>query len=141
MRPRRTAERIVLFLGAGAWAAFGYPKTSDIFPRIRAGLRERTLFPLESNPRRERAKMNRLTEHLEKLFPSVWDEELEIALPPVTEDHHHPEELDEGAQRVTNEPEIEQRTQPCTPLLELAEVRWLKDLGKPYSSRKCKAIA
>jgi hypothetical protein len=72
--------RTVLFLGAGASAAFGRPVTGQIFPRIREGLLSRTLLPLESNPKRERAKMNRLREHLETLLPAVLDEDVELPL-------------------------------------------------------------
>jgi hypothetical protein len=80
VRARAPQERIVLFLGAGASAAFGYPITSRLFPSIRQGLLSKTLFPLESNERRERAKMRRLTGHLERLLPAVWDESIELPL-------------------------------------------------------------
>jgi len=72
--------RRVLFLGAGASAAFGYPVTGQIFPRITEGLVSRTLLPLESNPKRDRAKMNRLREHLEALLPAVLEDDIELPL-------------------------------------------------------------
>lgn len=80
MSKRLKTTQIVLFLGAGSSAAFGYPITSQIFPRIREGLLSRTLFPLESNPKRERAKMNRLEQYLNKLLPAFFDEEVELPL-------------------------------------------------------------
>jgi hypothetical protein len=70
----------VLFLGAGASAAFGYPVTSAILPRIRQKLEERTLFPVESNPKRERAKMVRLRGHLEAMFPRIFEPDIELPL-------------------------------------------------------------
>lgn len=63
----------VLFLGAGASAAFGYPVTSAIFPRIRERLLQKTLFPTESNPKRERDKMNRLRQYLTLLMPTFFE--------------------------------------------------------------------
>ena len=80
---RTTPARTVLFLGAGASAAFGYPVTSAVLPRIRAGLADGSLLPLESNPRRERAKMRRLREHLERLLPAFFEDGVE--LPPITD--------------------------------------------------------
>jgi len=62
-----------LFLGAGASAAFGYPITSGIFPLIREGLKAKNLFPVETNPKRERAKMERLKGYLETLMPSFFE--------------------------------------------------------------------
>lgn len=84
-RPRTSrrapsAPATALFLGAGASAAFGYPTTSAILPHIRHGLTSRTLLPLESNPRRERAKMRRLREHLERLLPAFFDDEIDLPL-------------------------------------------------------------
>jgi hypothetical protein len=38
-------QRTVLFLGAGASRALGYPVTSEILPRIVSKLKDRTLFP------------------------------------------------------------------------------------------------
>jgi hypothetical protein len=69
-----------LFLGAGASAAFGYPTTDYIFPRIRERLLSRKLFPIESNPTRERAKMRRLRDYLTKFFPSIFDEGVQLPL-------------------------------------------------------------
>ena len=80
MSSQAKQTRIVLFLGAGASAAFGYPITSGIFPRIREGLLSRTLFPLESNPKRERAKMERLRKYLRKLLPAFFEAETELPL-------------------------------------------------------------
>ena len=80
MRPRARHRRTALFLGAGASAAFGRPTTDGILPQIRAGLRDETLLPLASNPRRERAKMARLREHLTTLLPSFFDEDVELPL-------------------------------------------------------------
>ena len=85
-RPRgrpKDDRRVVLFLGAGASAAFGYPVTSAVFPRIREGLKTRKLFPIESNPKRERAKMRRLRAYLEKVLPGFVDDQL--ALPLITD--------------------------------------------------------
>lgn len=76
----QTSKRTVLFLGAGASAAFGYPVTSAILPRIRASLDAGTLFPVASNPKRERAKMQRLRSHLLALFPSIFEETIELPL-------------------------------------------------------------
>jgi hypothetical protein len=70
----------VLFLGAGASKVFGYPLTSGILPYIRAGLEDGSLLPLESNPKRERAKMKRLREHLETLLPAFFDDDIELPL-------------------------------------------------------------
>lgn len=69
------AEQVarVLFLGAGASAAFGYPVTSAIFPRIRERLLNNTLFPTESNRKREREKMERLRNYLTQLMPSFFE--------------------------------------------------------------------
>lgn len=78
--PAPASESHVLFLGAGASAAFGRPVTSQLFPRIRDGVRSKTLFPTESNPKRERAKMKRLAEHLERLLPAVFDDDLRLPL-------------------------------------------------------------
>jgi hypothetical protein len=74
--PRRT----VLFLGAGASAAFGYPITSAILPRIREKLEDGTLFPVASNRRREAAKMKRLRQHLESMFPRLFEPDIELPL-------------------------------------------------------------
>ena len=74
------AARRVLFLGAGASAAFGYAVTGQIIPRTTEGLVSRTVLPLESNPKRERAKMNRLREHLEALLPAVLEDDIELPL-------------------------------------------------------------
>lgn len=81
-RQRKTTEdtRTVLFLGAGASAAFGYPVTSGILPRILRGIEAGTLFPVASNPRRERAKMKRLRDHLTGLFPSIFEPGMELPL-------------------------------------------------------------
>lgn len=76
----RAEPRTALFLGAGASAAFGLPLTGSILPRIRAGLADRTLLPLESNPKRERAKMNRLREHLPLLMPAFFNEDVDLPL-------------------------------------------------------------
>jgi hypothetical protein len=81
--PKRKAQeqpRTALFLGAGASAAFGLPVTSAIFPFIRDNLLSRTLFPTESNPKRERAKMDRLHGYLSKLLPAVFEQEIELPL-------------------------------------------------------------
>jgi hypothetical protein len=81
--PRRRAaapESHVLFLGAGASAAFGRPVTSELFPRIRDGVAAKSLFPIESNPKRERGKMKRLGAHLEQLLPAVFDDDLQLPL-------------------------------------------------------------
>jgi hypothetical protein len=80
MSSRRKTNQTVLFLGAGASAAFGLPITSAIFPHIREGLLANTLFPLESNPKRERAKMNRLRDYLSRLMPAVFEEDVEVPL-------------------------------------------------------------
>lgn len=80
MSKHRKKTRTVLFLGAGSSAAFGLPVTSAIFPDIRKGLLSRKLFPLESNPKRERAKMNRLRGYLGKFFPAVFEEGVELPL-------------------------------------------------------------
>jgi hypothetical protein len=80
MRPRAHPTSRVLFLGAGASRAFGYPLTSAILPHIRAGLQDNSLLPLESNPRRERAKMKRLREHLGTLLPAFFDDDIELPL-------------------------------------------------------------
>ena len=69
-----------MFLGAGASKAFGYPLTGEILPAIRAGLNDGTLFPVESNPKRERAKMKRLREHLTTLLPAFFDDGIELPL-------------------------------------------------------------
>jgi NAD-dependent SIR2 family protein deacetylase len=69
-----------LFLGAGASRAFGYPLTGDILPHIRAGLNDGSLLPHESNPKRERAKMKRLREHLGTLLPAFFDDDIELPL-------------------------------------------------------------
>jgi hypothetical protein len=73
--PSSTPEQRVLFLGAGASKSFGRPLTSELFPRIREGVRspKAKLFPTESNPKRERAKMKRLEAYLERLLPAVFD--------------------------------------------------------------------
>ena len=76
----KKATRTVLFLGAGASAAFGYPVTSAILPGICASLKAGTLFPVASNPKRERAKMQRLRAHLLALFPSIFEETIELPL-------------------------------------------------------------
>lgn len=73
----------VLFLGAGASAAFGYPVTSQILPRIRAGLQSGDLFPTESNPRREREKLARLREYLQGLLPAFFEQD--VVFPLVTD--------------------------------------------------------
>lgn len=80
MPKRAEPTRTALFLGAGASAAFGLPLTGSILPRIRAGLTDGSLLPLESNPKRERAKMKRLREQLPLLLPAFFDEELELPL-------------------------------------------------------------
>ena len=80
MGTKAKQTRRVLFLGAGASAAFGYPVTGQIFPRLTEGLASRTLLPLESNPKRERAKMNRLRQHLEALLPAVLEDDIELPL-------------------------------------------------------------
>src|ERR1044071_5314509 len=80
MPPRMKPTSTALFLGAGASRAFGYPLTGDILPGIRAGLNDGTLFPLESNPKRERAKMKRLREHLTTLLPAFFDDGIELPL-------------------------------------------------------------
>lgn len=67
-------------MGAGASRAFGYPLTSAILPHIRAGLNDGSLLPLESNPKRERAKMKRLKEHLGTLLPAFFDDDIELPL-------------------------------------------------------------
>jgi hypothetical protein len=87
-RPRKKTSgssptATALFLGAGSSAAFGYPVTSRLFPLIRDNLRSGKLFPLSSNPKRERAKMKRLHDHLERLLPSIFAEDVE--LPWITE--------------------------------------------------------
>lgn len=79
-KPPKRSGRTVLFLGAGASAAFGYPITSAILPRIRAKLEDRSLFPVASNPKRERARMQRLRDHLTALFPTVFEESIELPL-------------------------------------------------------------
>jgi hypothetical protein len=78
-----TAERVVLFLGAGASKDFGYPLTSEIFPTIRDELPKHELFPLASNRKRELAKTKRLTDYLTRLLPSVFDED--VTLPLITD--------------------------------------------------------
>ena len=80
MSPRAKAKSSALFLGAGASAAFGYPLTGDILPHIRAGLNDGTLFPLESNPKRERGKMKRLRGHLGTLLPAFFEDDIELPL-------------------------------------------------------------
>lgn len=80
MGTREKTTSSALFLGAGASKAFGYPLTGEILPHIRAGLNDRTLFPLESNPKRERAKMKRLREHLTTLLPAFFDDSIELPL-------------------------------------------------------------
>lgn len=72
--------RTALFLGAGASAAFGLPVTSAIFPFIRKNLLSRTLFPTQSNPKRERAKMDRLHGYLSRLLPAMFEQEIELPL-------------------------------------------------------------
>ncbi len=84
-----TTKRVVLFLGAGASKALGYPLTADIFVRIRQRLKERTLFtslnvvyPLTG----EHTLVNEagfhpnamavLEEELEALFPGILDSQL-----------------------------------------------------------------
>jgi hypothetical protein len=62
----------VLFFGAGASKTFGYPLTGEILPRIRERLRSRELFPVASNPKRERAKMARLEDYLTQLMPAFF---------------------------------------------------------------------
>lgn len=79
-RSRTEPLRTVLFLGAGASAAFGYPITSAILPRIRQMLDDGTLFPIASNPARERGRMQRLREHLVALFPTIFEESIELPL-------------------------------------------------------------
>jgi len=81
--PRVTAERVVLFLGAGASKDFGYPLTSEIFPTIRDELPHNELFPLASNRKRELAKTERLTDYLTRLLPSVFDPD--VTLPLITD--------------------------------------------------------
>jgi NAD-dependent SIR2 family protein deacetylase len=84
MRARAPAARsTVLFLGAGASAAFGYPTTSAILPGIRDGLNSGDLLSKASNPKREQAKMDRLREHLERLLPAIFD--VKIQLPLITD--------------------------------------------------------
>jgi hypothetical protein len=80
LRPRKEPERVVLFLGAGASKDFGYPITSELFPLIRDGLRSRELFDPRSNRKREEAKRQRLTEHLEGLLPAVLEPETKLPL-------------------------------------------------------------
>jgi NAD-dependent SIR2 family protein deacetylase len=80
MSKPKTHPRTVLFLGAGASAAFGLPVTSAIFPYIRNNLLSRTLFPTESNPKRERAKMDRLHGYLSTFLPAVFEEDIELPL-------------------------------------------------------------
>ena len=77
MSPRAKVKSSALFLGAGASAAFGYPLTGDILPHIRAGLNDGTLFPLESNPKRERGKMKRLRGHLGTLLPAFFEDDID----------------------------------------------------------------
>lgn len=72
--------RTALFLGAGASAAFGLPVTSAIFPYIRNNLVSRTLFPTDLNPKRERAKMDRLHGYLSKLLPAIFEQDIELPL-------------------------------------------------------------
>jgi hypothetical protein len=72
--------RTALFLGAGASAAFGLPVTSAIFPFIRSNLLSRSLFPTESNPKRERAKMERLRGYLTSFLPAMFEQEIELPL-------------------------------------------------------------
>jgi hypothetical protein len=57
-----------LFLGAGASAAFGYPVTNELLPRIIAGARRETLFGYGKRDRRE-CKL--LLSSLEALFPGI----------------------------------------------------------------------
>ena len=80
MPPRVEPTSSALFLGAGASKAFGYPLTGEILPAIRAGLEDGTLFPLESSPKRERAKMKRLRGHLTTLLPAFFDDDIELPL-------------------------------------------------------------
>ena len=80
MKKKLSEKRIVFFLGAGASAAFNYPLTWQIFPLIRDRLQDGTLFPLSSNPKRERAKMKRLKKYLEDFFPAVFDGNIELPL-------------------------------------------------------------
>jgi hypothetical protein len=75
--------RKVIFLGAGASKGFGYPITREILPEIRARLNAKNLFPVETNPKRERAKMRRLTDYLGTLFPAFFEEH--TVLPLVTD--------------------------------------------------------
>ena len=41
-----STQRTVLFLGAGASNALGYPLTAEIFVQILARLKDRSLFPI-----------------------------------------------------------------------------------------------
>lgn len=82
-KKKKEPETIALFLGAGSSAAFGYPVTAKLFPLIREKLQTRKLFDLASNPKRERAKMRRLHDYLERLMPAVFSPGVE--LPWITE--------------------------------------------------------
>ncbi|MGI9067687.1 MAG: hypothetical protein ACR2HX_14980 [Pyrinomonadaceae bacterium] len=47
--------------------------SGKIFPRIRERLLQKTLFPTESNPKRERDKMDRLRQYLTLLMPTFFE--------------------------------------------------------------------
>ena len=66
----------VVFLGAGASKAFGFPLTSDILPELRRGLRESTLFG-----GRDAAHVEQLNAFLTDIFPgfhTLPDDELPL---------------------------------------------------------------
>ena len=64
----------------GTTSATAGSGAGQIFPRITEGLVSRTVLPLESNPKHERAKMNRLREHLEARLPAVLEDDIELPL-------------------------------------------------------------
>jgi NAD-dependent SIR2 family protein deacetylase len=77
-KPHTPTKRVV-FLGAGASKAFGYPATTEILPRIREGL-ESNLFHRYDNPIRLKKK---LTKYLEMFLPG-WNLK-GVSPPPITD--------------------------------------------------------
>ena len=80
-KTHRSHETLALFTGAGASKTFGFPLTSEIFPRIVEGVRSRTLF---GNTKKDKKAAAMLWKAMQNMFPGIAATSTE-ALPSITD--------------------------------------------------------
>jgi hypothetical protein len=77
--------KTALFTGAGASSAIGHPLTSEFLPRVRAGIKDGSLFgELKKDAKSEQEDREELREYLRRLYPG-FDRAADCELPLITD--------------------------------------------------------